>query len=70
MPNLGYTVRKKPDGWGVYRADTGTPVRVNGREQTGLSHESAIELVVSLRVLAFLKAEFGDWPVSNPDTFH
>ncbi|ACL57446.1 hypothetical protein [Methylobacterium nodulans] len=60
MPHRGYTVRRAREGWGVYVVGTGEPVRVDGREQTGLSSESAIELLAALRVLAFIRSEFGE----------
>lgn len=63
MPNRGYTVRRGRYGWCVYAVHTGKPVRVNERVQTGLSRETAIELLASLRVFAFIEAESGEQPI-------
>ncbi|ACL56951.1 hypothetical protein [Methylobacterium nodulans] len=70
MPNRRFTVRKGRNGWGVYAAHTGEPVRVNGREQTGMSREAATQLAASLKILAFIKAEFDERLVTNPNTLH
>ena len=56
MPNRGYSVRKGREGWGVYAQQTGEPVRVNGRAQTGLPLETATELAESLKTLALMGA--------------
>ncbi|ACL58175.1 hypothetical protein [Methylobacterium nodulans] len=63
MLNHGYTVRRGRNGWSVYAVHTGKPVRVNERVQTGLSRETAIELLASLRVFAFIEAESGEQPI-------
>ncbi|WP_407530785.1 hypothetical protein [Methylobacterium oryzisoli] len=62
MLNRDYTVRRSPDGWGVYVMHTGEPVCLNGRAQTGLSRQAAIELLASLRTFAFIEGEFGNRP--------
>ncbi|MGY2048642.1 hypothetical protein [Methylobacterium sp. JK268] len=51
MSHRGYTLRRENGGWGVYARDTGEPVRVNGRLQTGLPHETAAELAEALQAL-------------------
>ncbi|ACL63267.1 hypothetical protein [Methylobacterium nodulans] len=70
MPNRVFAVRKGHDGWGVYSQHTGEPVRVNGREQTGLARETALQLVSSLRMLAFFEARCGDRAVIRPHSIH
>ncbi|WP_018262245.1 hypothetical protein [Methylobacterium sp. WSM2598] len=62
MPNRNYTTRKDRGGWGVYCPQTGAPVRVNGRAQTGLPLETATELAESLRQLAAVGTE----PIQRP----
>ncbi|ACL58768.1 hypothetical protein [Methylobacterium nodulans] len=70
MRNRSFAVRKARKGWGVYCARTGEPVRVNGREQTGLPRETAAELATSLKILAYIQAEFDQRRASNPHTLH
>ncbi|ACA15289.1 hypothetical protein M446_0730 [Methylobacterium sp. 4-46] len=62
MANRTYTVRRESDGWGVYALQTGEPVRVNGRAQTGLPLETATELAESLRLLAAVGRESAERP--------
>lgn len=70
MPNRWFTVRKRREGWGIYSQHTGEPIRVNGRMQTGLSRETAIQLADLLKALAFIEAELRNRPVTDPNTLH
>lgn len=70
MPNRGYTVRKGPEGWGVYALHTGEPVQVNGRVQTGLPLETATELAESLKALALAGSDAAERPAVNRRSVH
>ncbi|ACA18162.1 hypothetical protein M446_3784 [Methylobacterium sp. 4-46] len=70
MPNRSYIVRKTHDGWSVHAAKTNEPVRLNGREQTGMSREAAAELANSLEMLAVVQEFRDERPVTNPYTLH
>ena len=45
-----YDVRREGEGWTVYNAKTGKPVRLNDAPQVGLTKEVAEEVVQTLNV--------------------
>ncbi|WFT83530.1 hypothetical protein QA634_09400 [Methylobacterium sp. CB376] len=57
-------------GWGVYCSQTGEPVRVNGRPQTGLPLETATDLAESLRLLASAGTETIERPTVDRRSTH
>ena len=70
MPSRGYAVRRGSKGWDVYAEHTGKPVQLNGRAQTGLSRELAVQLAASLKMLALTGSDTTDLPATGRRTVH